>query len=156
MSELEAKENYFLVFEVDGFNLLLSDLIMQSYGTFGQIELYQQGHLREYSNMSLWIGTSAEGIRLYRSDKVFKGYLNQLEKAFTENELRFKSICSVTVSRLSVQDFFHLAKQLLDLYVKMSPMFTDKAYGQSKDSPTLMRNLARTERAKETYRQLIK
>lgn len=155
MQELGHKEDYFLVFEVEGFNLLLSDMIMQSYGPLGQVELYLGGHLREYSNKSFWPSTSSEGLQLYGSDQQFASYLNHLTKVFSDSQAQFRSICSGTPTPEAIRRFFQIAKELLDVYVKMSSMFTDEAYSQSEGNKVLAHNLARVQKQKEKYRQSI-
>jgi len=155
MQELGDKRDYLPIFEVDGFNLLLSDLIMQSYGRYGQVELCENGHIREFSNKTLWSEASQEGLKLYGSKSEFAAYTHRLKILFTDNAAAMQAISVSYSSPSDLAKFFQLAKEVLDEYVKMSPMFTDEAYGRSGQSPEVAHNLAHAEQAKEKYRQSI-
>jgi rifampicin phosphotransferase len=92
---------------------------------------------------------------LYGSDQQFTEYLFHLDEVFSESEDQFKSICSNMLTPEAVGMFFQHAKELLNAYVKMSPMFTDEAYKQSDNDKVLRRNLLSAQQAKEKYRLSI-
>lgn len=155
MTPLGNKADYLFEFEAEGLNLLFSDMVMQTYGPAGAIEIYDDGKLREYIHKkSLKLNTPIAE-KLYGLEKNFNRYAQNLKNAFSNAASIYKSILKKPIEQKIVLDFFQETKNILDLYSKLDPLYTDGIYKQIKENKTILQNLKEIEKSKEKYREAI-
>lgn len=151
------KEDYLLVFWVQGVSVFVTDIHLDVYRELEVLYLIDEGTFKQYFTKDAYARALDRGLVFYSDKNAFDLYQKDLSahcdtfKRFFEVQIKDKS----TLTREEVSTFFAYSKKLCGDYGKMNIEYTDKAFTHRGENPTIEKNLANVAIFKDQIRAVM-
>ena len=156
MNELNKKD-YILAFWVQGVSVFVTDIHVDVYRELEVLFLIDNGLFKQYFTNEAYRKALDRGLKFYSDNNAFTRYKQDLLKHMdTFQDFFVKKIHdNEKLSKDIIQTFFEHTIKLCKDYTRMNFEFTDKAYAQRKNSPTIEKNLTEMSKLKDKVRSFM-
>jgi hypothetical protein len=146
-----------LTFQAGGFSPLVTDFCKEMYAELKALFIVKKSIIKQYFHNVALKKSRERGVVFYSDTQQVNQYLQQTPdfikdfQNFYNHTLKGKE----KITRENCITFFHLVKECHKLYAIMNYEYTDKAFLQGKDNPTIAKNLERIAKYKDEMRTFI-
>jgi phosphoenolpyruvate synthase/pyruvate phosphate dikinase len=149
-------KNYQRLFQVEGMPYLFSDIFFDNYKKLNCFLIFRDNIWTSYIPKTVVKKTLNEGLKLYGDNKKFNTYKNGFERYKRESQNYFDRILEKNgFNKKGLERFFNYTVKLFNYYSKTEFFYTDRVFEQSKNKPTINKNLKSLEHIKNSGREYL-